>query len=512
MNENNPANGHRVWRVLFCGHAGTAAYDFACMIAPMIRAVLPADIGLDLIEEASPVELLKQLERDHDMVVLMFNPSLAVCRQRVVRRQFPEGHPERAKAEAEAAKLPNGCAFLRTVRTHTTKPIVVIQNGQLELDAGPGGIEKAGASLVLDMPFNLATAAGQLAPFVRAAGLAVPAEAELEHAIEDWSKTFNVVVAINEPNFRDIFVMCARNGDWLPQGTSIVCLAADEAGEVLGNSLVANAGLVVVLINNLWFDVAPKDLAYPDQHFWLIRELRAQMKGFLLVASGYWGSNDLELPRAAGADLPLALPYSYAELSAGLRQAVERWRAGVGASDSRLELSPLGPGVSWWDGRTPSIVVGPKPEGPPPPLDLLRNSGQDAAVRRTRPPRIVMLDDVSGVLEMLTALMRGYYPDAEILTFAEAHRAYAELLRQPPDLFTTDVCHAPPDGDDLLRMLSARPARYPIFVISSCVSTPDMLRPGSIGPGMNVSFLPKPFRAEEFVQLLQQRIDPRLID
>ncbi len=121
----------------------------------------------------------------------------------------------------------------------------------------------------------------------------------------------------------------------------------------------------------------------------------------------------------------------------------------------------------------------------------------------SRPPRIVMMDDLRSVLEMLESVIRIWFPDATILTFTDAELAYQELMREDPDLFTTDVCHPEPDGDELLRLLTARNVKYPIFVMSAWVKTKEALRPGCIGPNLNVTLMPKPFPLDElYWQLL----------
>lgn len=123
----------------------------------------------------------------------------------------------------------------------------------------------------------------------------------------------------------------------------------------------------------------------------------------------------------------------------------------------------------------------------------------------SRPPRIVMIDDLPAVLDTLESLTKIWFKEVTILRFTDAEQAYQELEREAPDLFITDVCHPAPDGDELLRRLTEKKATFPIFIISAYVRKIEDLRPGSVGPDLKATLIPKPFTIDEFYrQLLNQ--------
>ncbi len=107
------------------------------------------------------------------------------------------------------------------------------------------------------------------------------------------------------------------------------------------------------------------------------------------------------------------------------------------------------------------------------------------------PPRIVMLDDVEDVLSSLSAVVQILYPNAEILKFTDSVEAWEELLRQPPDLFTTDWQHEGIHGTTFLRLLVAQEVKFPVLVVSSsaCVEAVSAIA----GAKIDVSLVPKPW-------------------
>jgi len=120
--------------------------------------------------------------------------------------------------------------------------------------------------------------------------------------------------------------------------------------------------------------------------------------------------------------------------------------------------------------------------------------------RRTRPPRIVMLDDLSQMLELIKGVLQHSFKDATILTFTNTELAYQELMREDPDLFTIDICHIGMPVDEVLARLTERRVKYPVFVISAMADRFGEEVRLSCGPELNVSFWQKPFRVEPFVQ------------
>lgn len=92
----------------------------------------------------------------------------------------------------------------------------------------------------------------------------------------------------------------------------------------------------------------------------------------------------------------------------------------------------------------------------------------------------------------------------------DAEKALAELVRDPPDLFTTDWNH--PGGlygDGLLRILAARKATFPIVVMTAYagfIQEGNLLKP-VVDAGLNVSVMDKPFSVESLRLMLTARLD-----
>jgi DNA-binding NtrC family response regulator len=130
---------------------------------------------------------------------------------------------------------------------------------------------------------------------------------------------------------------------------------------------------------------------------------------------------------------------------------------------------------------------------------------------KTSPPRIVVLDDEPLTCDALRMVLHLELPYAEILTFTSVEAALGELQREDPDLFTTDYEHSGMRGDELLQLLAARKAKYPVFLISSygeSLASNDFLE-RFLYQGLNVSLLSKPFLVEQLRALLSKHLDPR---
>jgi|GEM_PF-5726865 len=124
------------------------------------------------------------------------------------------------------------------------------------------------------------------------------------------------------------------------------------------------------------------------------------------------------------------------------------------------------------------------------------------------PPRIVMLDDVEGVLLSLSAVVQILYPNAVILKFTDSIEAWEELLRQPPDLFTTDWQHEGIHGTTFLRLLVAQEVKFPVLVVSSsaCVEAVSAIAGGKI----DVSLVPKPWEIGVLLGHISRRLGQSL--
>jgi CheY-like chemotaxis protein len=122
--------------------------------------------------------------------------------------------------------------------------------------------------------------------------------------------------------------------------------------------------------------------------------------------------------------------------------------------------------------------------------------------RRTRPPRIVMMNDLRSVLDWLEHVVRLWFKDATILTFTDEESAYQELMREDPDLFTTDICHRGMSVDEVLARLTERRVKFPIFVVSATADRFEEKVRLSCGPELNVSFWSLPITVERFGQAI----------
>jgi Response regulator containing a CheY-like receiver domain and an HTH DNA-binding domain len=122
---------------------------------------------------------------------------------------------------------------------------------------------------------------------------------------------------------------------------------------------------------------------------------------------------------------------------------------------------------------------------------------------RTRPPRIVVVDDESGPLEMFALLIRDWFKDVTLLEFSNSSDAWQELSRTDPDLLILDM---PLTGVDMLPLLAERKVKYPIFVTSGIYGEKEMQQ--HAGPNLKVSCLFKPFTIEQFNRCLLTHVGP----
>jgi TPR repeat protein/ActR/RegA family two-component response regulator len=128
---------------------------------------------------------------------------------------------------------------------------------------------------------------------------------------------------------------------------------------------------------------------------------------------------------------------------------------------------------------------------------------------RTDSLRIVVFDDEAGPRTSLRVIFKGDFPNAEILTFADAEAALEELEREDPDLFTTDNRHMKISGVEMLRMLAAKQVKYPIFMMTAfeTIELKSQLEE-LVSQGLNVGYLAKPFSIEDIRRLVSTHLGP----
>jgi DNA-binding NtrC family response regulator len=118
--------------------------------------------------------------------------------------------------------------------------------------------------------------------------------------------------------------------------------------------------------------------------------------------------------------------------------------------------------------------------------------------RESRSLRIVILDDEEGPRESYSIMLKRLYDGVEILKCGDARDAWQELSRKDPDLFVTDIHHVGMSCPEMLARLAERKIKYPILVASAGLDLYGENERRGWGPGLNVTFLSKPFSIDEF--------------
>jgi DNA-binding response OmpR family regulator len=128
-----------------------------------------------------------------------------------------------------------------------------------------------------------------------------------------------------------------------------------------------------------------------------------------------------------------------------------------------------------------------------------------ALVKKARPPRIVLLEDEHWLREMLDLAIHQCFRDANVLSFDDGDKAWQELLRVEPDLFITDINHPGKlYAGEMLQSLAAKNVKFPILVHSGLATEEEVRQCG--GFDLNLSFLKKPYTAEQFYAELSKHL------
>ena len=114
---------------------------------------------------------------------------------------------------------------------------------------------------------------------------------------------------------------------------------------------------------------------------------------------------------------------------------------------------------------------------------------------KTRPLRIVQVNDESFVSEAFAVMIRHWFPDATVISFDNGVAALEELSRTDPDLLITDDKMPRMSGGELCQRLLERRAGYPIIVNSPWAPTEQWVDELA-GRGLNVCFLAMPCELE----------------
>jgi len=121
-------------------------------------------------------------------------------------------------------------------------------------------------------------------------------------------------------------------------------------------------------------------------------------------------------------------------------------------------------------------------------------------------PRIILVDDLIAIHEMLGTVITTSYRHASVLNFTNALEAWEEIKRVPPDLLISDWCHIPLPGDELLQLLAARKVKFPILLMSAFAKAENVQ--AAAGPDLDVTFLMKPFSVSLFNAYLRLNLGP----
>jgi CheY-like chemotaxis protein len=116
-------------------------------------------------------------------------------------------------------------------------------------------------------------------------------------------------------------------------------------------------------------------------------------------------------------------------------------------------------------------------------------------------PLIYCYDDDAIMRRVLSRIFRALTP-GEVVMFDDAEAAVAQAIAIPPDLFTTDLRHPGPSGEEMVRALrrSASGRNVPVWIISGQA---EPCRKAALDAGANLVF-DKPLRSDELVDHMQR--------
>ena len=148
-------------------------------------------------------------------------------------------------------------------------------------------------------------------------------------------------------------------------------------------------------------------------------------------------------------------------------------------------------------------------------LEIALKTRRDAAVQeeitslKIRSLTIILVDFDNDFLEIVEAMILDKFKGITVQTFQNGNEAWQELQRADPDLLiTTDVIPGM-RGEEIVRRVVEREATYPILVVSAWEPTEQWVR-GYAGEKTNISFLKKPFTAEQLYSELAKHFSIEL--
>lgn len=123
-------------------------------------------------------------------------------------------------------------------------------------------------------------------------------------------------------------------------------------------------------------------------------------------------------------------------------------------------------------------------------------------VRKSRPHRIVVVNDEEGPRKSMEIILQHWFPDVTLLLFQRSVEALQEVSQRDPDLLITGTWFPVMRGKEFVKRVMDRKAAYPIVVMSAYEPEETWVREYTKG-GMNISFLPMPFLSESLRRLLE---------
>jgi phosphocarrier protein HPr len=126
-------------------------------------------------------------------------------------------------------------------------------------------------------------------------------------------------------------------------------------------------------------------------------------------------------------------------------------------------------------------------------------------------PRIVILDDESYIIEIITLAICQEYPQAEIVPYANGDEAWNEVLQRDPDLFILDDCHPGIRGSQIVRQLADRKAKFPMILMTGLDEPAfEKFKRRFDGLVLKLKVLRKPFKVEELYTAIKDLLEPRV--
>jgi DNA-binding NtrC family response regulator len=130
---------------------------------------------------------------------------------------------------------------------------------------------------------------------------------------------------------------------------------------------------------------------------------------------------------------------------------------------------------------------------------------------QTRPLKIVVIDENPYPLELMELAIKKSFKNVILQTFQFKGEGLQELTRLNPDLLIVEIVNDGRLDFEILQSLADKKVTYPIIVTSG-LEEPRLTVNSYATKGLKISFLPKPFPEETFIEILEANLKiPRAI-